>query len=103
MRLVPRIDNKWPTVAGIVGLAIAILIWGPDHLNRIVESGTNPAEFFRDTEYPIEAVEWINAHRDQVGGRMYNDYSYGGFLLWWMPGVKIFIDGRMPAWRAGDH
>lgn len=102
-RLAPRIDKKWPTFAATVGLAIAILMWGPDHLDRIVESGTNPGAFFRGTEYPIEAVEWIDTHRDQLGVRMYNDYSYGGFLLWWMPGGKIFIDGRMPAWQTGDR
>jgi hypothetical protein len=33
---------------------------------------------------------------------LYNDYGYGGFLLWWLPDRKIFIDGRMPAWRNGD-
>jgi hypothetical protein len=38
-----------------------------------------------------------------VGHRLYNDYAYGGFLLWWLPEVKIFIDGRMPAWHSGDR
>jgi hypothetical protein len=38
-----------------------------------------------------------------VGRRLYNDYAYGGFLLWWLPEEKIFIDGRMPAWRHGDR
>ena len=41
--------------------------------------------------------------RHEVGRRLYNDYGYGGFLLWWMPEEKIFIDGRMPAWRIGDR
>jgi len=42
-------------------------------------------------------------NREQTGQRLYNDYGYGGFLLWWMPGTKIFIDGRMPAWRTGER
>jgi hypothetical protein len=103
MRLAPRVHQQWPAVAATVGLAIAILVWGPDHLHRIIESGTNPGKFFRDTEYPIEAVEWIQSHRAQVGTRMYNEYGHGGFLLWWMPDEKIFIDGRMPAWRIGNR
>ncbi|GIW54852.1 MAG: hypothetical protein KatS3mg082_1256 [Nitrospiraceae bacterium] len=37
------------------------------------------------------------------GTRLYNDYGYGGFLLWWLPEERIFIDGRMPAWRIGDR
>ncbi len=38
-----------------------------------------------------------------TGQRLFNDYGYGGFLLWWLPGTKIFIDGRMPAWRSGER
>jgi hypothetical protein len=66
-------------------------------------SGTRPAEYFKGTSYPIEAVEWVKAHPHQAGQRLYNDYGYGGFLLWWLPDRKIFIDGRMPAWRNGDR
>ena len=85
-------------------LTAAILMWlGPEHMHRIVLSGTRPAEYFKTTSYPIEAVEWMRANRDQTGQRLYNDYAYGGFLLWWMPGTRIFIDGRMPAWRSGER
>jgi hypothetical protein len=66
-------------------------------------SGTRPAEYFKGTSYPIEAVEWMRANPHQAGQRLYNDYGYGGFLLWWLPDRKIFIDGRMPAWRNGDR
>lgn len=80
------------------------LVWlGPDHLQRVAQSGLQPAEYFKGTAYPIEAVQWVRAHRDRVGSRLYNDYAYGGFLLWWLPEEKIFIDGRMPAWRSGDR
>jgi hypothetical protein len=73
------------------------------HLERLLSAGTEPEKFFRQTEYPIEAVAWVRANRHEVGRRLYNDYGYGGFLLWWMPEEKIFIDGRMPAWRIGDR
>ena len=81
------------------------MLWwlGPEHLHRIALSGTSPAEYFKETSYPIEAVQWIQANQDQAGQRLYNDYGYGGFLLWWLPDTKIFIDGRMPAWRSGER
>jgi hypothetical protein len=80
------------------------MVWlGPDHLQRVAQSGLHPREYFKGTSYPIEAVEWVREHRDRVGHRLYNDYAYGGFLLWWLPDVKIFIDGRMPAWHSGDR
>jgi hypothetical protein len=85
------------TVASVVG-------WlGPEHLERVIWAGTDTKQFFRTTDYPMEAVEWVQEHRSQLGSRPYNDYGFGGFLLWWLPGEKIFIDGRMPAWRIGDR
>jgi hypothetical protein len=69
----------------------------------VTQSGLTPTKFFETTEYPIEAVQWIQKHRSELGARLYNDYGFGGFLLWWLPDEKIFIDGRMPAWRIGDR
>jgi hypothetical protein len=88
---------------GTVAAGLMVLWLGPEHLQHVIHSGVRPAEYFRGTSYPIEAVEWAHAHRDQLGHRLYNDYAYGGFLLWWMPEEKIFIDGRMPAWRKKER
>lgn len=82
--------------AGLVGL-------GSDHLVHIAQCGLAPAAYFRQTEYPIEAAEWVRANRARLGTRLYNDYGFGGFLLWWLPEEKVFIDGRMPAFRVGDR
>ncbi len=90
-------------LAATAAMGLMMGLAGPDHLQRVALSGLHPGEFFRQTDYPIEAVQWVHTHRDQVGTRMYNDYGYGGFLLWWLPEEKIFIDGRMPAWRIGDR
>ncbi len=84
-------------------LAAYVLWLGPDHLRGVCWSGVEPAAYFRSTSYPIEAIEWVQSHRQAVGQKLYNDYGDGGFLLWWLPGEKIFIDGRMPTWRAGDR
>ncbi|MBI4402353.1 MAG: hypothetical protein HY581_12070 [Nitrospirae bacterium] len=95
-------QKRW-LLAASLAVALGIGLLGPDHLKRVVQSGLAPAEFFRETEYPIEAVQWVQAHRDRVGTQLYNDYGFGGFLLWWLPNEKVFIDGRMPAWRVGDR
>ena len=86
-----------------VAVGAVIVLLGSEHLERVVWSGLAPAKFFETTEYPIEAVQWIHAHRGELGARLYNDYGFGGFLLWWLPDDKTFIDGRMPAWRIGDR
>lgn len=40
--------------------------------------------------YPVEAVSYLE--REGVGDRIYNSYSWGGYLIW--RGHKVFIDGR---------
>lgn len=103
-RLTIRVHHakRW-LLAGAVAAALTLVILGPDHLRSAFHCGLSPADYFRGTDYPIEAVDWIRTHRDQVGTHLYNDYGMGGFLLWWLPNEKIFIDGRMPAWRIGDR
>ena len=107
-RLTDRLslDAVWARRCVLVGTLAGglFMVWlGPGHLQRVAQSGLQPGEYFKETSYPIEAVQWVREHRDRVGHRLYNDYAYGGFLLWWLPEEKIFIDGRMPAWRRGDR
>jgi len=95
-------QKQW-LLAVTLAVALGMGLLGPDHLRSVLRSGLAPAEFFQGTDYPIEAVRWIREHRDSLGTKLYNDYGLGGFLLWWLPKEKIFIDGRMPAWRVGDR
>jgi len=97
-----RRPAQW--AAGVTAaLACLLTFLGPDHLRDVWRFGVNPTAAFQRTSYPIEAVEWIRAHRDRLGSRPVHDYQYGGFLLWQLPGIRTFIDGRMPAWRIGDR
>jgi hypothetical protein len=102
LKLGPMAVRGWLFVAALAGGLF--LVWlGPNHLQHVVLSGLRPTEYFKSTSYPIEAVLWMRDHRDRLGRRLYNDYGHGGFLLWWLPEEKIFIDGRMPAWRLGHR
>ncbi len=97
----PRLTRGRQAITIAAGI---LMLWlGPEHLEHVVLSGMEPARYFRKTSYPIEAVQWIQSNRDRLGKKMFNDYGHGGFLLWWLPDEKIFIDGRMPAWRIGDR
>ncbi len=40
--------------------------------------------------YPVEAVGYLE--REGIGDRIYNSYSWGGYLIW--RGRPVFIDGR---------
>jgi hypothetical protein len=109
---VVRLLRWWPGGLGQIrlgqlGLTLAgglFLLWlGAGHLEDVVRAGLQPEEYFMNTSYPMEAVRWIRDQHDVIGHRMYNDYAHGGFLEWWLPEQKVFVDGRMPAWRLGER
>jgi hypothetical protein len=36
---------------------------------------------------------------NKIQGKMFNFYNWGGYLIWRYPQEKVFIDGRMSAWK----
>ena len=47
------------------------------------------------TIYPCQAIK----DYPQLSGNIYAMYEWGGFLIWQKPDIKVFVDGRMPAWK----
>lgn len=45
--------------------------------------------------YPCQAIKDYS----QLSGNVYAMYEWGGFLIWQKPNIKVFADGRMPAWK----
>jgi hypothetical protein len=43
-------------------------------------------------QYPEGAVAYMKANK--VQGRIFHDYVWGGYLIWKIPELKVFIDGR---------
>jgi hypothetical protein len=61
---------------------------------------------FRPDKFPVAAVEW--ARSNEVGGRLFNEFMWGGYLLYAWPETKVFIDGGSDAYggqflRAYGH
>lgn len=51
----------------------------------------------REAYFPVKAVAYL--HASPCRGRLFNDFNYGGYLIWKLPQEPVFIDGRMPSWR----
>ena len=48
-------------------------------------------------DFPVSAANWLAEHPDEVGTRMYNQYGWGGYLLYRFypdPRRKVFIFGE---------
>ncbi len=76
-----------------MGLAVAatvcVLLWaGASHWN------VNSQRLFRDVSenFPAGAVSYI--HRNHIQGPIVNEFTWGGFLIYALPEIPVFIDGR---------
>ncbi|HUK42495.1 MAG TPA: hypothetical protein VLX11_15685 [Candidatus Acidoferrales bacterium] len=44
-------------------------------------------------KYPVDAVNYVKSRR--LSGPLFNDYDWGGFLIWSLPELPVSIDGRL--------
>jgi len=63
---------------------------------------TRPFEFFCRS-YPCAAVSYLKSHPEYNERRIFNEYDWGGFLIYVYPERKIFIDGRLPQVAYAGH
>lgn len=87
-----RILQAIALVALILGLPVFAL-----RISQTVTFDTNFPLYCQDGQIklPCQTVEKL---KDKTGN-LFNMYEQGGFLIWQLPQMKIFADGRMPAWK----
>jgi len=74
-----------------VGLPAFLLILAPI---LIVTSNTYRFGIgINEKNLPEEALRFIE--REGITGRMFNGFHLGGYIMWRLPGHKVFIDGRL--------
>ncbi len=42
--------------------------------------------------FPVAAAAFVKAHG--YGGPVFNDYDWGGYLMWRLPHLSVSLDGR---------
>jgi len=63
----------------------------------------NSFQDFCGRKYPCAAVAYLQARPELENKRLFNEYDWGGYLLWAYPQRLIFIDGRMPQAQYKGH
>jgi len=63
--------------------------------------GRSPFDYMNKSEvFPSEACDYIL--HNKLNGNMFNDYNYGGYLIWRLwPRHKVFVDGRLEPFVGG--
>jgi len=48
------------------------------------------------SKYPCRATEFLQKETQYKNLNIFNEYNWGGYLIWVYPEKKLFIDGRIP-------
>jgi len=82
-------ELTWRWIASAAVAVIGIL-FGLGTLRQITETQLQAVV---KSVYPVEAVDYVRRHR--LPGPLFNDYDWGGFLLWSLPELPVVMDGRV--------
>lgn len=66
-------------------------------------TSTDAAQLAQKVGYPAQAVQFLAARGNGSNETLFNDYNWGGYLIWNLPDYKVYIDGRMASWRNDKH
>jgi len=80
----PQIDKIWLNTALVVAI-VAGCVWRFPSREYLM----------RDTvrNYPVKALSYLQQFRPQ--GRVFNDCLWGGYLIWNLRDIPVFIDSRI--------
>lgn len=81
-------NDSWKEIA-VAAAAVVLVIFvsapvvafTPRNLDRAISA-----------DYPVDAINFLRRH--SIGGTLYNNLNWGGFLMWYLPESPVAIDGR---------
>jgi hypothetical protein len=85
----PRLGNLFLIFLSLVLVLVTALI--ALKINFTVE----PEKTYQD-KYPYQAISFLQAHPGWDNLNIFNQYGWGGYLIWQYPERKLFADGRLP-------
>lgn len=86
LRALPNARGIAAALLSVVCVGVALLFVPPGPPSTWLSRGMGMSLFPQEAARRLEAGEWP--------GRMYNDYVWGGYLIWHARSRRVFIDGR---------
>lgn len=53
--------------------------------------------------FPCQAIEFMKNNSEFGNPKIFNNYGWGGYMIWAWPEKKLFIDGRLPQYKYRGH
>ncbi len=98
------IKLKPPRFVFIINILFVIIITSLLSFNnfKTINWHTDPFNHFCYL-YPCQATQFLKYRDDLKDFNLYNNYGWGGYLIWKYPERLLFIDGRMPHYPYKDR
>jgi hypothetical protein len=71
-------------------ILITVVLLSIIKIGQVIPAKNN-LEHFQDI-LPVEATDFLNANPQQ--GHLFNSYNWGGYLIWQLNNMPVYIDGR---------
>ena len=99
----PAIDGgKWRLMSWLkIYLLVCLLLAAVYQLTQ-TKFITDPFQSFC-ADYPCGAVKFLESRPSYNQLNIFNDYGWGGYLIWTLPERQLFIDGRLPQVEFAGH
>ncbi len=75
-----------------INLSIAAILWFAVLVKLIFVTHPLVVQAYEQRLFPVSAVAYLKSN--PIQGNMFNSYTWGGYLEWTLPEVKVFVDGR---------
>lgn len=95
-----RAKTKYDKFIKIYIVIIFITVFGAIIID--IKWHKNPFEFFCQS-YPCQAVKFLKENPEYLDYNIFNNYGWGGYLIYTYPEKKLFIDGRLPQKEINNH
>ncbi len=87
-------ERSWPKAAVVVFAVFLTVILASKHLSPSGAFVPNMGLGLKEGRFPEGTVAYMK--KEGLRGNLYNEYVFGGYLIYELPEVKVFIDGRTP-------
>lgn len=81
-------------------LGALVVLGGWWHVWNNAALMSDPVAYAGANEYPYHALQFLQ--QQGVTGKMFNEYNWGGYIIWQDPDRPVFIDGRMAIWQRNN-
>ncbi len=87
-----RLDKPPTSIQRFLNLAILLLVISLVLIKSALVIDIDKNNDFFAEGLPLEAVQYLSNNHPQ--GNLFNSYNWGGYLIWALPQVPVFVDGR---------